>query len=312
MTRKKVPPTMNHRPLFLRPARRYKPVSFAIAFSLLAFAFCALQTPAPLSAEATSTPKPSTGAHADDDKPKVKLYELLYDYHFTEPLSTLGQKVRILIWLRYMDFSAGQRRLLLNLGRRFQKRMASVLAEEEKIIQTYEKEIEPVYREIYDALNVQAPDEVRLSELAERLAAENLIYRREDELRNLRIQMVRSAMSEGRDFLHSLSRDQEEKLVTSLFFLRREIDPLANPGLYRSVIGPTWNAGDFSSLLRTKKRKESNLNIGGLWGIDIDPREKSNYVNIRRSVILFFVLKDPALVVALEESLGKRPPSIPQ
>jgi len=236
-----------------------------------------------------------------------KLYQLLYDYHFTEPLSTLGQKVRILIWVRYMGFSRAQKRLLLNLAQRYQKRQQTVTREREVIIRHYEEQLEPIYREIHQAIAVPEPDEARLGELARQLESSQLAFKREDELHSLNIQMVRAVLSEERDFLNTLRPQQEEKLVTSLFFLREQLDPFAHPGAYRSIIGPTWNAGDFSSLVRKTNPKESHLNIGGLWGIDLESSERYDYANVRRSAILFFVMKEPALEAALLESLGEAP-----
>ncbi len=259
---------------------------------------------APCRAAATAGEDLTQGA-SDTAKPEVRLYQLLYDYQTTEPMSSLGQKVRILIWIRYMDLSPAQQELLLSLGRRYQQRRKTVEAESARIIAAFEKRLEPIYQRIHDEISKPVPDNDVLGELAHELQGTIITHGAEDELHSMRIRMLRSMISDEDSFLHTLSPEQEERLVTSLFFLRQEIDPFANPETYRDVIGPTWNAGDFSSLLRRNKPKDDHLNIGGLWGLDMDEDMRINYADIRRPIVLFYVLKQPALVPALEENLQR-------
>ncbi len=237
--------------------------------------------------------------------PEVRLYQLLYDYQTTEPMATLGQKVRILMWIRYLDLSPAQQELLLNLGRRYQSRREVVEEETARIVGEFEKRLEPVYQRIYEEIIKPVPDQRVLDDIAHELQGLIMAHSAEDELHAMRARMVRTILSDEESFLHTLSPEQEEKLVTSLFFLRRQIDPFANPETYRKVIGPTWNAGDFSALLRRNKPKDDHLNIGGLWNIDMDEENRINYADIRRPIVLFYVLKEPALVPALEESLHR-------
>ncbi len=242
-------------------------------------------------------------AGASEDEPDIKLYQLLYDYEVTEPLSTLGQKVRILIWIRYMDLSTAQQELLLALARKFRERRAVVERETRAITEAYERRLEPIYERIYQEVTRPVPDQKVLDELARELHGVIIAHSAADELHTMRVRMLRTVLSDETSFLHSLSPEQEEKLVTSLFFLRQEVDPFANPQTYRDIIGPTWNAGDFSSLLKRSRPRNDHLNIGGLWGLDLDEENRINYADIRRPIVLFYVLKQDALVPALEESL---------
>ncbi len=239
---------------------------------------------------------------AGDDS-EIKLYQLLYDYEITEPLSSLAQKVRILIWIRYMDLSTAQQELLLALGRKFKERRDVVVAETRQITESFERQLEPIYQRIYKEITRPVPDERVLDQLARELHGVIIAHSAEDELHTMRVRMIRTVLSDEESFLHSLSPEQEEKLVTSLFFLRQEVDPFANPQTYRDIIGPTWNAGDFSSLMKRSRPRNDHLNIGGLWGLDLDEDNRINYADIRRPIVLFFVLKQEALVPALEESL---------
>src|SRR5687767_12621786 len=87
-------------------------------------------TPAQADIDTATTVTPAGGTdRAEEDD--VKLYQLLYDSQFTEPLSILGQKVRILIWLDHLDFSPSQRQQLLTLARKFQDRHQKIVQEQE-------------------------------------------------------------------------------------------------------------------------------------------------------------------------------------
>ena len=230
------------------------------------------------------------------------LHQLLHDRHFGEPLGELGQQVRIWIWLDYMAFDKSQLRRLQRLEERYRERVAAMALEAEAIIEGYEAKLLPHYQSIYEALKSGDLSEEALGEMGGQLVSAQYMAERDDALRLLRVKTLRDILADEREFLYSLSPDQEQKLVSSLFFLRTVIDPFSNPGTYRDVVGSTWNAGDFTALLRSTDGVKQ-LDIGGIWGIEEGADRPPNYASIRRNVILFHVLREPALKLTLADML---------
>lgn len=254
----------------------------------------------------------AAGPALAEEETVPRLYQLLYDQQFTAPLDTLGQQVRIWIWLEYMGFDESQLRRLQRLGERFQTRVAEMNTQMDQLIAQYEAGLVPRYEEIYTLLKRGDATEAELEAAAERLAVSALSSQRDEALRELRVATLRAILNDEKEFLYTLSPEQEQKFVTSLYFLRHTIDPFAAPATYREIIGPTWNAGDFTSLLR-KKEGDAHLNIGGLWGIQPGAADNPNYAHIKRSMVLFYVLKEPMLAPTIAEMLevraGARPGS---
>lgn len=245
------------------------------------------------------------GAGASVDEEIPRLYQLLHDEHFTAPMDDLGQKVRIWIWLDWMAFDISQLRRLQRLGERFQVRVRDMQGESERLLGEYESQLVVHYETLYDVLRQENPDPEALEAIAKRLSVAALSSKRDEALRELRIQTLKTIMSDEKDFLYTLSPEQEQRLVSSLFFLRNEIDPFTNPGTYRNIIGPTWNAGDFTALMRNNKG-DDHLNIGGLWGFGQGQKREPNYGHIKRQVVLFYVLKEPMLAETAGEMLELR------
>ncbi len=230
------------------------------------------------------------------------LYQLLHDRQFGEPLGELGQQVRIWIWLDYMAFDRSQLRRLQRLEERYRDRVAAMNDSADAIIEAHEAKLLPQYQALYEALKSGEASEDALSQMAGQLVSAQYMAERDEALRLLRIKTLRETLADEREFLYSLSPDQEQRLVSSLFFLRTVIDPFSNPGTYRDVVGSTWNAGDFTALLRSKEGVKQ-LDIGGIWGIEEGAERPPNYANIKRNIILFYVLREPALAPTLGEYL---------
>lgn len=243
--------------------------------------------------------------------PTPRLYQVLYNAPTDSRTGELGQKLRIAVWVRYMSLSRSQQELLLTLAQRFKSREQQWLDEQAQELARYEVALEPLYREAFEQVVGGEVREDRLDALAQQLEGVQVTLRQEEKLQTSRVKAVRAVLSDAREFLNTLDPVQEEKLVTSLFFLRKEVDPFATPGTYRELVGPTWNAGDFSALLNQKQRRDGHLNIGGLWDIDAETAERFNYVNIQRPMLMFYVLKEPTLISTLEALLAPSSPSVP-
>ena len=234
-----------------------------------------------------------------------RLHQLLHDSQFTEPLSELGQQVRLWIWLDWMNFDRAQLGRIEALSTRHLQRMETARVEVSRLQSQYEANLVPQYQALYTALRAEALSPEALDALAEELSVTALSAKREEAIHRVRVDALKASMAEQKDLLHTFSPEQEQRLVSSLFFLRHQVDPLTNPGTYLAVIGPTWNAGDFTSLIRNQAPPE-HLDIGGLWGIEAGRDQGPNYGNVKRGVILFWILSEPVLAHTIDEYLSVR------
>lgn len=227
------------------------------------------------------------------------LYQLLFEEASSTATGQHSAALRMRIWAKYMEFSSLQLETLAVLGNRFQERQQALQKTRQEAQAAYDAALEPLLQSLDEALLARPSDEARLNTLARELHGVQLRFRLEERLQSAQIQATRAVMADAEQLLVTLDPVQEEKLVTSLFFLRGELDPFSNPGTYESLIGPAWNMGDFTAMLRQKEPRAEPLDIGGLWGIKTGPDDRFQYINIKRAVILVFVLRQPNLAEAL-------------
>jgi hypothetical protein len=279
---------------------------------LLAFLFsCSTEvTPLP-SAEAALKVQEADAAAANsfDRSTLPPLYRQLYDYAFLPEVQAKEQRVRLLIWLKYMEFSRYQLGLLADLWERTQRERKEVEEKQKAIVKAYEPEVGKVYDRLWSSLQGEPTEE----ELA--LAAKELeiIHSREAELLELRARSVRSLIEAQSAFLKVLSPQQEIRFQDAVFLLRHRLDPYANPGDFNALIGSIYVAGDFGTLSRpTYNPEEDHLNIGGLWSEEPEKLTGPYFPVARREAILYMLLLEPTLQEAINtaESL-KNLPSAP-
>ena len=88
-------------------------------------------------------------------------------------------------------------------------------------------------------------------------------------------------------------------MADALFILRSQLDPVANPEDYRSLVGTTYEPGQYAVLTRgTGEGAREPLNIGALW---TDDGELTGYAlhEARREVLLYLLLMEPGLEEAI-------------
>ncbi len=242
------------------------------------------------------------------------LYQLLYDYAFLPEVQYSEQRVRILIWLEEMDFSDFQLRSLLELHRKAERERHRIEEAQRQIIKDYEPRLKPIYDALWEALQADPPpDDEALEATAGALLTERLQHSREKELLQLRTQGVRSVLGMSRDWLATLDPHQEALLTDSLFFLRHRLDPYANHGDFRALIGTLFVAGDYGTLTRGSYDPDADhLNLGALWTEQsLSERQGPRFNEARRSLIIYMILMEPALPEAIRAALGPdaQPPS---
>ncbi len=254
---------------------------------LLALLACA-DPPQPLPAQAA--------AERVDRAALPPLYRKLYDYSFLPEVQYDEQRVRILIWLRHMDFNRYQLSRLEDLAAAFARERAQLEATQGQLVQQHEPQVREVYGQLWDALRAGATEE-ELARIGERL---DVARTREADLLALRSRSIRALLELEEPFLRSLTPQQEALMADATFLLRHRLDPYANPGDFTALVGTVYNVGEFGALTRpTFDPNEDHLNIGGLWSTDAASREAAFFPDARREAILYMVLLEPALPEAI-------------
>jgi hypothetical protein len=234
------------------------------------------------------------------------LYQLLYDYSFLPEVQFKGQRVRLLIWLRHMRLSEWQLRSLKDLAGKVTAERERIGAAQAAVVQSYEPKVGRVYDTLWEQLqNGGELDAQQIEEAAGALLGARLQHSREKELLELRIQGVRSVKEMEREWLNSLDPRQEAVLVDAIFLLRHRLDPYANPGDFRQLVGSIYVAGEWGSLTRGSFNPETDhLNIGGLWSeVAMDDYEGPIFNDARREILLYMALLEPALPTAVDAAL---------
>ncbi len=234
------------------------------------------------------------------------LYQLLYDYSFLPQVQHKQQRVRLLIWLRHMRLSEWQLEYLKELAAKVSAERARIDAAQAAVVQAYEPKVGRVYDTLWEQLQGGAElDAPQVEEAAGALIGARLQHAREKELLELRVQGVRAVQELERDWLNSLDPRQEAVMVDAIFLLRHRLDPYANPGDFRQLVGSIYVAGEWGTLTRGSYDPESDhLNIGGLWS-EVAMRDYDGPVfnDARREILLYMVLLEPALAEAVDAAL---------
>ena len=90
-------------------------------------------------------------------------------------------------------------------------------------------------------------------------------------------------------------------MTDAVFFLRHRLDPYATPGDFQTLVGTIFIAGDWGTLTRgTWDREKDHLNLGGLWSdVALDDLQGPVFNNLRRELVLYMMLLEPALPEAI-------------
>lgn len=260
----------------------------------------------PIAACADPLPLPTVAAvEAQHDRNlDPPLYRALYDYSFLPDTQEKEQRVRLLVWLHYMKFNRLQLGLLAELTEKVGRERAAVLERQAAIVNKFKPELDATYDAIWEGLVSGAP-EAELDALAPKLAE---VHAREQELLTLRAQSVRTLFEAEAPFLQTLSPGQETLFTDATFVLRHRLDPYANPGDFRALVGEVYQAGQFGALSRaTFDPNQDYLNIGGLWSEKPEELTGPQFPDARREIILYMVLLEPSLPEAITAELARRP-----
>ncbi len=249
-------------------------------------------------------PPAEVAAAADLDRESLPpLYRKLYDYAFLPAAQASEQRVRLRVFLRALQFDLYQLGLLEELHGFAGREFSSVAARNAEITGSYEPGIAAVHDELWAAMERGATDE-ELGQIGLRLDG---MKRRETELLELRATSVRTVLDQERTFLGTLTPRQDTMFADAVFVLRHRLDPWANAGDFRELVGTVYVAGEFGTLTRpTYTPDEDHLNIGGLWSPEPEKLAGPYFQDARREIILYMLLLEPALPEALAAARADR------
>lgn len=258
-------------------------------------------------------PPPSAVAAAADlvRAETPPLYRKLYDYAFLPEVQAVEQRVRLRIWLRYMNFDRYQLGQLEELAGFARREFDAVHARHAEIVGSYEPLVGAVWAEL-DAAQSAGATEDELAKIAEKLDS---VDRRETELLELRSSSVRAILDQEQTFLSTLTPKQDTYFADAIFVLRHRLDPWSNPGDFHELVGTVYVAGEFGTLTRpTYDPEEDHLNIGGLWSPEPEKLAGPYFQDARRDVLLYMLLLEPTLpeaVAAVKAERAKAQPTEP-
>ncbi len=262
--------------------------------ALLVLLFACAPAPMPLPAETES---------AVDRATEPPLYRKLYDYAFLPEVQEREQRVRLLIWLRHMEFNRYQLGLLSELAARTERERLDVERLAREIVDEHEPAVGAVYDQLWEAM-IAGATESDLAVIGDKLDTARI---READLLDLRARSVRTLLEAQQPFMRTLTPTQEALFADATFLLRHRLDPYANPGDFRALVGTIYYAGDFGMLTKpTFNPDEDHLNIGGLWSEEPAELAGAHFPNARREVVLYMVLLEPSLPMALEAATRLR------
>lgn len=278
---------------------------------LLMLVLAACQTePMPL-------PTAAEAAAADarvEQAARPPLTQVLYDYALAPDLQAREQRVRLLIWLKHMELGDYQLRALAELHVQAEAERARIDAAQAELLAASEPTLTATYDALWAKLSAGASlDDPALAEAAAPLIDARKHHERADALLALRLQGVKAVLEAERPWLATLSPKQEALLTDSLFALRHKLDPYANPGDFKALVGTVFSAGEYGTLTRGSfTQTDDQLDLSRLWS-DYTKAEVNGPVfnNARRELILYMLLMEPTLPEAIQAALGAAAPATP-
>lgn len=241
-----------------------------------------------------------------DDAPDSPLYEQLYAGEPGPVSRILGDRVRILAWLHALAPSPAQLAALRAASRDVRARLATAEDGAAKADLAAAEALGPGYRALATALARETgPADADLATAAAQITTARAGL---TDARSLRTEAVRAAMDRAGGVVDAFSTDQRAAMRHALFFLRRPLGSDFSPDAWSSVLGQTWEGGDFGTLARTSPGPEApgSLDIGGIWRIDGDDATKG-ISRLRLQVLVGLALAHPGLCGALDARAGLLP-----
>ena len=251
---------------------------------------------------------PEVTAPAGDSPTETRLYQLLYAGETGDPAHRLGQRVRMMAWLRTVRLSEKNLISLARLGLRVEQEAADDRRARERDAARELKVLAPIYARLETALADPSASTETLEALAAELAtAQEQLYADKAMLTAHR-DRIRSLIIGTSAWMSDLTHDQRVAIGSCRFVLTEHAAPLTNPGSYASLVGMIWDRGDFSALQTGEEvSADGPLDIGGLWALEHLRAPPSGYmVESARAGMLLLALMDPAFLPSIRAVMDGR------
>ena len=237
----------------------------------------------------------------------LPLAEVLYGGETGEALTPLGDRVRLLLWLRSLSPTEDQVRSLrqasLDVRAMGLKAQAAIQVSGEAEAAL----LGPLYEDLARALAAGEPDERLLDETVAALTSARASL--EADPRALRARWVEGALDIAGAYAETLLPEQRSGMVNAMFLVRRNLGPGAAPAAYEGLLGQSWEGASYATLRRVVSPELDHLDPGGLWTLDAGETDLLGDVRgLRLQALLAMVLAHPDLVGACEVLLGERAP----
>lgn len=251
--------------------------------------------------EVPPTPLPTEVELAERDRTAdPPLYQVLYDTPVLPEQAPAAARVRQLVWLRHMQLSTTQLDRLADAHAVAMERLDRMKQREEALVAQWQEHEAGVYNQIWgrmsDGASVDAPE---MNALVDELRELRAGGERERNLVSARLASLQAVLEAEQAFLRTLSPRQEQLMADALFFLRHRLDPIANPGDFRALVGSTYEPGQYAVLQRgLDEQLREPLDIGGLWQ-EADEPGGHIFFDAKREVLLLMAMLQPGFPEAL-------------
>jgi len=252
--------------------------------------------------------RPDVHAPEGDSESETRLYQLLYVGEAGDTAHALGQRVRMMAWLRTVRLSDENLTGLARLGVMAQQKMREDRAARAVVDAREAELVAPIYARLETALADPGVTVATLETLSKELVvARETLDAEGDAVQEYR-DRVRSIVLETALWMSVLTPEQRTAVGGCRFVLTEHAAPLTNPGSYASLVGMIWDRGDFSALqMGDEITADGPLDIGGLWALEHLRAPPSGYmVESARAGMLMLVILDPAFLPSIQAVMAGR------
>ena len=240
-----------------------------------------------------------------------KLYQMLYAGEFGSGATPAGQRLRILAWAAYVNFSPEQLEALLKISDAVHRIEAENARDMQLLDETESAALVPAYQElITHYANEGTVGDTELGAESLTLERARLAAYGGTDPRGAHYQGVMKALRKVNGWVANQPEDMQKRMGACRFFLQRRLGPFTNPGDYGLWLGTAWSGANFASL-KTELRPvdEGQMDIGGLWSADeVEKSPEGSLHGLRVAVLLLFAIESEGFPEALEVRMGSRNP----
>ena len=255
----------------------------------------------------TALPEAPATPSALAEPAPLPLAELLYGGETGDALTPLGDRVRLLVWLRALDATPAQLRNLRQASLDVRAVAERAGRAQASAGQAEAEALTPAYTALARDLGAGTPGPEALSAHAEAIAQARQTL--SSDPRALQARWAEIALDTAGRYAETLLPEQRQGMVHALFLIRRQLGPGSAPAAYEGLLGQSWEGSTYASLRRAESPPTDHLDLGGLWTLDAGETDLlGDVTGLRLEALLAIALTHPDLAGACEVLLGERDP----